>query len=201
MRRKLSNLSKLMLLVFVFCFIAGGWSMFCYQQEQGVPVTPNRADYVRLHILANSDNVEDQQLKLKVRDAVIAYLTPYVKDVNDAAQAKDIIASRQQEIIQVAKNTLNQNGSDYPVTVQMGNFEFPVRSYGNLVLPAGEYQAVRILIGQGTGQNWWCVLFPPLCFIDGAAAPVAPVTAFATVQEGTAKTPQIRWKIAELFNK
>ncbi|HWR43262.1 stage II sporulation protein R [Sporomusa sp.] len=199
MRRNLPL--KLMMLTLLFCFVAGGWSLLLYEDERGIPVTPNRGDYVRLHILANSDSTEDQQLKLKVRDAVIAYLTPYVKEVSDAQEANEIIASHQENIVMVARKILGENGANYSVAVQMGTFEFPVRSYGSLVLPAGEYQAVRILLGQAAGQNWWCVLFPPLCFIDGANTALAPLSFSKESEQQSASFPQVRWKIAELFNK
>lgn len=203
MERMLPFWRKRILIIVTICFIAGGWSLLLYQEEHGVSVTPNSGDYVRLHILANSDSVQDQQLKLKVRDAVIAYLTPHVKDVADAHAAKNIIANRQDELVLVAKKILAENGVDYPVAIQIGSFEFPVRSYGSLVLPAGEYQAVRILLGEAAGQNWWCVLFPPLCFIDGTNTTLAPVTSVKEYnqQEEADKTPKICWKLAEIFNK
>lgn len=201
MRRKQFSRLKVTLLTVLFCFVAGGWSLLFYQQERGISI-PNRGDYVRLHILANSDSIEDQKVKLKVRDVVVAYMTPYVKDVRDAKDAENIIANHKEDIIMLAKKTLVENGADYPVAVQLGTFQFPVRSYGSLILPAGEYQAVRILLGQAAGQNWWCVLFPPLCFIDGANTTLAPLTSSkeSAQQERTAG-PEVRWKIAEIFNK
>ncbi len=197
--RRILPIKLLLLMLLIFCFVAGGWALLLQQDERSATVMTNRGDYVRLHILANSDSIKDQQLKLKVRDAVIAYLTPFVKDVSDAGEANTIIANHQANIIMVANAVVSENGANYPVAVQMGTFEFPVRSYGSLVLPAGEYQAVRILLGQAAGQNWWCVLFPPLCFIDGANTALAPVSeAAATEQQGN-RTLQIKWKIAELF--
>ncbi|HWR05230.1 stage II sporulation protein R [Sporomusa sp.] len=192
---------KLMIMTLIFCFVAGGWSLLLSDANRGIPVMPQRGDYVRLHILANSDSTEDQRLKLKVRDAVIAYLTPYVQEVSDAQEANNIIASHQENIIMVAKKVLGENGVNYPVAVQMGTFEFPVRTYGSLELPAGEYQAVRILLGQAAGQNWWCVLFPPLCFIDGANTALAPLSYAKETEQKVDPVPQVRWKIAELFNK
>lgn len=201
MRRKPLLKNKVILLTALICFIVSGWSLLYYQQERGTAI-PNRSDYVRLHILANSDSIEDQKLKLKVRDAVVAYVTPYVKDVQDAKEAESVISSHKEDIIKLAKHTLAENGANYAVDVQLGNFEFPVRSYGSLVLPAGDYRAVRILLGNAAGQNWWCVLFPPLCFIDGSNASAAPITASvdAGSPEGTS-VPKIRWKVAEFFNK
>lgn len=200
MRRKQISRCKIMLLTVLFCFVAGGWSFLFYQQESGVSIS-NRGDYVRLHILANSDSIEDQQLKLKVRDAVVAYLTPYVKDVSNANEANIIIVNHKEDIVALARKTLIENGADYPVDVQMGAFEFPARSYGNLLLPAGDYQAVRILLGQASGQNWWCVLFPPLCFIDGTSTTLAPLTSAkeSVPQESRAAVPEVRWKLVELF--
>ncbi|MDF2572750.1 MAG: stage sporulation protein [Sporomusa sp.] len=192
---------KLMIMTLIFCFVAGGWSLLLSDANRGIPVMPQRGDYVRLHILANSDSTEDQRLKLKVRDAVIAYLTPYVQKVSDAQEANNIIASHQENIIMVAKKVLGENGVNYPVAVQMGTFEFPIRTYGSLELPAGEYQAVRILLGQAAGQNWWCVLFPPLCFIDGANTALAPLSYAKENEQKVDPVPQVRWKIAELFNK
>ncbi|MDF2572823.1 MAG: stage sporulation protein [Sporomusa sp.] len=201
MRRNLQSRLKLIILLLVFCFVAGGWSLLLWQEERGIPVTPNRGDYVRLHILANSDSIEDQQLKLKVRDAVIAYLTPYVTDVSGAQEAQEVINNHQENIAIVATKTLRESGANYPVAIQMGTFKFPDRQYGSLVLPAGDYQAVRILLGQAEGQNWWCVLFPPLCFIDGSNAGLAPLTSPKAAGEQNTSDFLFRWKIAELFNK
>ncbi|MBP2635436.1 MAG: stage sporulation protein [Firmicutes bacterium] len=199
MEKKFTLWSKRMLAIAIVLFIAGGWGLLFYQEKQGTPITSDRSNYVRLHILANSDSVQDQKVKLKVRDAVIAYLTPHVKDVADAQEAKKIIFSHQEEIVLVAQNCLADNGFDYPVDIQIGSFAFPVRSYGDLVLPAGEYQAVRILLGNAAGQNWWCVLFPPLCFIEGTNVLASPSK--ATQQPENNPPLEFRWKLAEIFLK
>lgn len=197
MEKKFTLWNKRGLAIGILLFIAGGWGLLFYQEKQGTPIVSDRSNYVRLHILANSDSVQDQNVKLKVRDAVIAYLAPHVKDVTDTQAAKDIIASRQAEIIQVAQRCLQDNGFDYPVDIQIGNFEFPVKTYGNLVLPAGEYQAVRIRLGQAAGQNWWCVLFPPLCFVEGTTALASPSVANQQAEKNN--PPEIRWRLAEIF--
>lgn len=189
---------KHILIILVICFVAGGWYLLLYQAGSDIAVISVKEQYVRLHILANSDSLQDQQVKLKVRDAVVAYLTPYVKDVGDAQTAKAIIADRQTEIVLLAQKIAAEHGAAYPATVEIGSFAFPVRTYGRLVLPAGDYQAVRILLGDGAGQNWWCVLFPPLCFIDGTTMP--GVAAAPCIQpDDEAKPPEIRWKLAEFF--
>ncbi|MBR3697884.1 MAG: stage II sporulation protein R [Clostridia bacterium] len=120
----------------------------------------------RLHILANSNSEKDQALKLKVRDGLLDYM----KEINNNS-------SKKTETIQNTKNHINEikakcleileeNGSNYDVHLEIGNFYFPTKHYGNISLPAGNYDALRIIIGEGKGQNWWCSLFPPLCFID-----------------------------------
>ncbi|BBB93250.1 stage II sporulation protein R [Methylomusa anaerophila] len=193
-------MSKIFLLGLLFLFVAGGWGMLALYESRSTITTPNRNDYVRLHILANSDSLADQQMKLKVRDAVIAYLTPLVKNVKSAEDANSIILAHQGDIIKVAKQVVSVYDVEYPVTVQIGQFNFPVKSYGNLTLPAGQYQAVRILIGKAEGQNWWCVLFPPLCFIDGSKVATAPIS--GTSDDNNDKQPkiEIRWKITELLS-
>ena len=198
MEKKFTFWNKKMWALVILLFIAVGWGLLFYQEKNGTSIAASdRSSYVRLHILANSDSVQDQSVKLKVRDAVVAYLTPQVKDVADAQAAKAIIVSRRDEIILVAKKCLADNGVDYPVDIQIGNFEFPVRSYGNLVLPEGEYQAVRILLGSAAGQNWWCVLFPPLCFIEGTN--VLESSSKYTQQQADKQSPEIRWRLAEFF--
>ncbi len=120
---------------------------------------------IRFHVIANSDSPYDQQLKLKVRDAVIDYLAADLELEQDADQARKMIASKIPEIEAVAKNVL-AGAVDYDVHAELGHFNFPTKSYGEFVLPAGNYEALRIRLGEAKGKNWWCVLFPPLCFVD-----------------------------------
>lgn len=121
---------------------------------------------IRIHVLASSNSDTDQQLKLKVKDDVIRYLQPALKQSDSLAESRRIILSSLPQIEQTALQTLQQNGCEDPVTLQYGHFDFPVKYYGSFSLPAGNYEALRILIGEGKGRNWWCVLFPPLCFTD-----------------------------------
>ncbi|MGL5822838.1 MAG: stage II sporulation protein R [Sarcina sp.] len=121
---------------------------------------------IRFHVLANSDSTEDQNLKIKVRDAVIAYINPYLETSKSIENSREILKSKEEEVIKVAKKVIQNEGFDYDVTVELGKSNFPVKTYGNVTLPQGEYEAFRILIGEAKGQNWWCVMFPPLCFID-----------------------------------
>ena len=115
---------------------------------------------VRLHVLANSDSEADQTLKLKVRDAILTHS-------RNNFTKKDEVQSKLAEYKEIAEKVIAENGYNYSTEVEYGNFAFPTKEYKNLRLPAGNYDAVRVKIGKAEGQNWWCVMFPPLCFVDG----------------------------------
>lgn len=121
---------------------------------------------IRFHVIANSDSDEDQNLKLKVRDAVIDYLQPKLEFSNSIEESESIIKSEYKELENISKNIILENGYKYDVSVGIDYSTFPTKQYSNVVLPAGEYKALRIIIGEGKGKNWWCVMFPPLCFVD-----------------------------------
>lgn len=121
---------------------------------------------IRFHVLANSDSEEDQALKLKVRDQVLRYIAPKLKESKSKEQSRNILISEEEKVKNICLKTIRDNGYDYGVDIELNKQNFPVKTYGNIVLPQGEYEAYRILIGNGEGQNWWCVMFPPLCFVD-----------------------------------
>ena len=121
---------------------------------------------IRFHVLANSDSEEDQALKLKVRDQVLGYIAPKLKESKSKEQSRNILISEEENVRNICLKAIRDNGYDYGVNIQLNKQNFPVKTYGNIVLPQGEYEAYRILIGNGEGQNWWCVMFPPLCFVD-----------------------------------
>lgn len=121
---------------------------------------------VRFHVIAKSDQSVDQELKLDVRDAVLDYLRPSLEGVQDQQGAVAVIQAKLPEIEQVAVQTLRSQGCHDQVEAYFGVFDFPVRVYGPLTFPEGKYQSLRIVLGEGEGKNWWCCLFPPLCFVD-----------------------------------
>ena len=127
-------------------------------------------NFFRFHVLANSDSEEDQALKLKVRDAVIEYLEPGLKESNSKEATRAYILNHLPEITDVAGRTLRAAGSNYDLQVVIGESEFPTKSYGSVTLPAGRYEALRIEIGAAEGRNWWCVMFPTLCFVEETEA-------------------------------
>ncbi len=130
-------------------------------------VSNNIADSVfRLHIIANSDSKEDQELKLKVRDELLSYMNIISKDSTSKQEAMQIANEHKEEFTQIAKKVIKENGYNYTVNVQIGKADFPTKYYGDITLPAGTYDALKVQIGEAKGQNWWCVMFPPLCFVD-----------------------------------
>lgn len=118
---------------------------------------------LRLHVLANSDSEEDQALKLRVRDDILAHCSPRLAECQSRAEAEETVLAMQSEILAVAQRTVFEEGYDYGVSVTLGEEEYPERTYDSLCFPSGEYLSLRVCIGEAEGKNWWCVLFPPLC--------------------------------------
>ena len=130
-------------------------------------VSNNIANSVfRLHVIANSDSKEDQNLKYIVRDKLIEYMNNIAKDCSSKEEVISIAEDNISNFENIARKTIEENGYNYNVTVEIGNFDFPTKSYGDITLPAGSYDSLRVKIGKAEGQNWWCVMFPPLCFVD-----------------------------------
>lgn len=124
---------------------------------------------LRFHVLANSDSEEDQKLKLEVKKAVVDYLDSYLNQENlTLEQTKTIVEAQKEEIIQLAEHVIRENGYNYSVNAELTTDYFPIKTYGDVTLPAGEYEAFRMNIGEAEGKNWWCILYPPLCFVDAS---------------------------------
>ena len=127
----------------------------------------------RLHIIANSDSKEDQELKLKVRDKIVEYMNTIIPKDSDKNSVVSVAQNNLDDLKKIAIETIKENGYDYPVNVNIGNYYFPTKSYGDISFPAGNYDGLKIEIGSSAGQNWWCVLFPPLCFVTPTNGVVA----------------------------
>ncbi len=123
--------------------------------------------YLRVHIRANSNSAEDQEVKYKVRDRVVEFLTPTVAECATKSEAMELIGGKLQEISRVADEVLRQNGFYYGASAFLREEEFPTRVYENVTLSAGVYDALILELGTGSGDNWWCVVYPPLCFAGG----------------------------------
>lgn len=150
------------------------------------PATAN-ADYIRIHVRANSDEREDQSVKLAVRDAIVQYISPLAIGIETKEEMWTLLSSKQDEIKRRANDTLVSCGYDYGCRVRLGRESFPTRTYGDLTLQEGEYDAVIVELGSGKGKNWWCVAYPPLCFI-------------AAEETGKEEVEYRSW-ITELFKK
>ncbi|MED3793339.1 stage II sporulation protein R [Niallia alba] len=127
-------------------------------------IIPN--DAIRLRILANSDKEEDQALKRKVRDAVNEQITNWVSALTSKEAAKDLLKEKLPEIQEIAERVVEEEKANQAVNVTFDKVDFPTKLYGEFLYPAGQYDAILITLGEGEGANWWCVLFPPLCFLD-----------------------------------
>lgn len=152
------------ILSLLFCFIFVSISSYANTVSDNLS-----ANFFRLHILANSDSNTDQELKLKVRDAIIEHMNTQHLSTYTKSEVVSIVKNNLENYKLIAENIIYSEGFDYTVSVELGNFHFPTKIYGNVSLPAGYYDALRIKIGNAEGQNWWCSLFPPLCFVDISA--------------------------------
>ncbi|HIQ96883.1 MAG TPA: stage II sporulation protein R [Candidatus Limivivens merdigallinarum] len=121
---------------------------------------------LRFHVIANSDSEEDQRVKLLVKDRVVEELQEAMVGVETLEESKAVVRQEMEHICDTAEAVLHEEGIEETVTVQLEKTYFPVKSYGDLIFPAGEYEALKIVLGEGEGKNWWCVLFPGLCFVD-----------------------------------
>lgn len=167
---------------------------------------------VRFHVLANSDTAADQNLKLDVRDAVLASFGEKLEGCSSKGESMALLAAYKEEIRQTAAAEIARQGYDYPVSVSLVREDFPEKTYGNLVFPAGVYDAVRIEIGKAKGHNWWCVLYPQMCYVDAAWGEptdegrerlqenLTPEEyAVVSAAEQTNKAPKIKLKIVEIW--
>lgn len=123
-------------------------------------------DLIRFHVIANSDSEEDQLLKYSVRDEILKKVAPRLANSASLEESRAIITGMESELLEIASKVVADWGKNYKVSMDFGFHNFPTKSYGNIVLPSGEYEAVKIKIGEANGANWWCVLFPPICFVN-----------------------------------
>ncbi len=160
-------------------------------------------EIIRFHIRANSDKKEDQALKLKIRDEILDEMTEKFKDSKSIEESRRIIIANMDKMKSIAERVIEKQGKNYEVAITLGQDNFPTRKYGNMVLPTGEYETLLISLGEGKGQNWWCVMFPPLCFVDITHSVAYNLEKELDVQleEGKEPTLKLKWKIVELINK
>ncbi len=155
----LKNSSIVLFLLFIYILFSAGSYSLAISSDLSQSV-------FRLHVLANSDSKEDQELKLKVRDNLLDFMNEICSNCSTKEEAMKIANENKDKFQEIAENTIKENGFNYSVKININNFYFPTKSYGDISLPAGYYDALRVEIGEAKGQNWWCVMFPSLCFID-----------------------------------
>lgn len=203
MIKKLKYISILLILLISFIFI----SISSYASSISKDLSDN---FFRLHILANSDSQKDQDLKLKVRDNIIEYMNSLSYDRLSKQDAITLTKNHISEFENIAQKTIQNEGYNYNVSLEIGNFYFPTKLYGNVSLPAGYYDALKIEIGEAKGKNWWCSLFPPLCFVDISSGVIDEDSEellrdnlsdeeFAIITSDS-ETIKFKFKIVELFS-
>ena len=157
--KKILNFCLLTFLLFLYVFISA--------QNYVSAVSTNISDAVfRLHVIANSNTDDDQSLKVKVRDNLLEFMNEMCSNCSTKQEAISIAQKHKSNFQKIAEQTIKENGYDYCVKININNFYFPTKNYGDISLPAGLYDALRVEIGEAKGENWWCVMFPSLCFVD-----------------------------------
>ena len=176
------------------CLLTGilGFSLY-FAGGGSLSATASVPPVLRLHVIADSDSEYDQALKLEVRDEIIGVLREKLATAQSLEEAEAIVEDNLDEIENIACEYL-QGKADYSAHVELGMAEFPTKSYGDMVFPAGEYHALRVILGSGEGKNWWCVLFPSLCYVD-AVGDIDDAMAVSTGKSAF----KIKWKIIELL--
>ena len=206
--KKLSNLLKnskfkmiitLSFLLFIYTSICA----FSYAEYISTDISNS---VFRLHVLANSDTK-----KYKVRDSLLNYMNSICNNCSNKEEAISLVEKNKDTFKQIALDTIHNEGYNYDVNINIGNFDFPTKTYGDISLPAGSYDALRVEIGEAKGQNWWCVMFPPLCFVDVSSGIVPDESKefldenltdeeFSIVSDTSNKNIQFKFKLLEFFN-
>ena len=195
-------MQKLTILILAVCFLSLFLGLMPVHGESEI-----YDSVLRLHVLANSDSDVDQSLKLKVRDAVLNETEDLFSNCNTRDEAIERLQNELPRIEKIAKNTIENEGYDYSVSVDFGDEEYPTKNYENFCFPSGTYLSLRIIIGEGEGQNWWCVLYPPMCL--SASSRSKPEEAFVSaglnkdqysiITETKKPTYKIRFRVLEVI--
>ena len=200
---------KMVIILSFLLFIYTTICAFSYAQN----ISSDIANSVfRLHVIANSDSTEDQNLKLKVRDNLLEFMNELCINCTTKQDAILLVEENKETFKQIALDTIKNEGYSYDVNINIGNFEFPTKQYGDISLPAGYYDALRVEIGNAEGKNWWCVMFPPLCFVDISSGIVPDDSKellkeslndeeFTLISDNSDEKIHFKFKLLEFFNK
>jgi len=202
----MKNLNKFILILFLFLLLII-LSAYSYSNAVYSDISNN---VFRLHVIANSDSTADQELKLIVRDSILEYVSNISNSTSNKNELIELLNQNKLEIQTIAEDIIKEHGFDYSVNVSIGNFEFPIKSYGDISLPTGYYDALKLEIGNAKGKNWWCVMFPPLCFVDVSSG-IMPEESknileenllaeeYNLISSSSSDDVKIKFKIVELF--
>lgn len=200
---KLKIICILAFLLFLYTTICA----FSYAQSTSSDIANS---VFRLHVIANSNSDDDQNLKYKVRDSLLNYMNNICSNCSSKEEAIKLLTEHQEEFKQVALDTIKNEGYSYDVKIEIGNFEFPTKQYGDISLPAGYYDALKVEIGKAEGRNWWCVMFPSLCFVDISSGIVPEESKeelqnnlsdeeYSLISNNSDNTVKFKFKLLELF--
>lgn len=186
----------LLLSLFIICF-----TYIIHPYVEKLATKGFKDEIIRFHIRANSDKDLDQSLKLKIRDKILEEMGDRFVGISSITESRKVISSNMEKMKSIAEKVIEEEGQNYNVEISLGQDYFPTRKYGNIVLPTGEYETLLITLGEGKGQNWWCVMFPPLCFVD-----ITHSVAYNLEKElgekidlGQEPTLKLKWKILEII--
>ena len=196
--------------VFIIFTLLFAYTLFCAFTYANTTFAKISNSVFRLHVIAASNSEEDQNLKYLVRDKIISYISDLSSNLHTKEDTMNEIYNNLRNVQSIAQDVIYENGFDYTVSVEMGNSYFPTKNYGDISLPNGYYDCLNIKIGKAEGQNWWCVLFPPLCFIDVSSGIVSETSKeimkdnlsneeYSLISEDEPSV-KFKFKILELFN-
>lgn len=202
---KYINKNRFIITILVFSIFLSSLVAFANNAKENISDS-----VVRLHVIANSDSAFDQSLKLKVRDRILLEASEIFKNSSGPTEALEKANSKSEQLRLVAKEVLKENECNLDVKIETGTFSFPAKNYGEIMLPAGNYNALRIIIGEGKGKNWWCVMFPPLCLAKGTVKLSETSDAYLKTRLSDSEYAlitcsenpkvEIRFKLLELFD-
>lgn len=201
------NSKKFFVVILLFSF-----ALSCAQSCGAAAKEDISSAVFRLHVVANSDSKADQSLKLEVRNRIISEASALFSAAKTAGEAEKLAQANLSFLKEICEDEISKQGSCQSVRIETGEYYFPQKSYGGITLPCGRYRALKVIIGEGKGKNWWCVMFPPLCFAKGTVklsknsegylkTALTPEE-FNLISSGkSADTPEIRFKLAEVIAK
>lgn len=198
---------RIILILALLLFLYTSCCAISYAQSTSSDI---ESSVFRLHVIANSDSDEDQNLKYLVRDSLLNYMNSLTSNCKNKQEVIAIANEHISDFKNIASKTIKDNGYNYDVNVEVGNFEFPTKTYGDVSFPAGYYDALKVEIGEAKGRNWWCVMFPPLCFIDISSGTLSDESKeylknnlseedYALISDSSSNDIQFKFKLLEFF--